>query len=426
MFNLRKVFTKLANYVTIDRAKLEEIVKEIQRELIRSNVDVKLVLEISGKLRKIPDEKIQGSLREHVLKRTYEILLEYLGEEKEFEIQDNQKILLIGLFGSGKTTTAAKLAYFLKKKGKKVILLPGDTFRPAAFEQLKQLAEKIDVPFVEERSLEGLLRKVPDKGIKILDSAGRSSLDEELAEELKWIYEKYKPDFTFLVISADIGKVARQQIENFMKILPINGIILTKVDSSFSAGGAITATYLTKVPIFFIGTGEKIGDFERFNKQKYLNRLLGFGDLEGLLEKMKEAGVEKIDLLEFTLKTFKEQIEASFRMGPFQKILDLMGLGNFVNSDKTKEAESKMKKFKYILDSMTNYELEHPDVIDKSRIRRIAAGSGTKEEEVRELLANYRKIKKLYERFKGGKLESLLKKMGMKGMKGMKFKGAPF
>ncbi len=305
-----------------------------------------------------------------------------------------------------------------------------DYHRPAAPEQLRQISEKIGVKYYIDQN------KNPYEAAKksleffskydylIFDTAGRNALDKELAKELKTLGEIIKPDEVLLVIPADIGKVARKQAEEFNKLVGITGIVVTKTDGTAKAGGALIACSVTGSKIKFIGTGERIDDLEIYDPKRFVSRLLGFGDLETFLEKAKEAEIkkesaEKIIEGKFTLEDFMEQIEAIGKMGSLTKIVKLIpGLGGYLPSELLEMQEEKLKKFKVIIQSMTKEERRNPEIINESRIRRIARGSGTKEEEVRELLAQYKKMKKFTKMFKGlrekdfSNLQKLLRRFG--------------
>ncbi|OYT42748.1 MAG: signal recognition particle protein [Candidatus Aenigmarchaeota archaeon ex4484_224] len=430
---LKNLIKSLLGKPTLDEKSVEETLKEIRKILIASDVPIDLTNQLIENIRKkVLKEKIPSglTLREHLIKTIYDELVSLLG--KEFSPLNEKRIMLVGLFGSGKTTTASKIAYYLKKKGKKVALVCLDYHRPAAPEQLKQLAEKIHVKYyidpnndpynAAKKSLE-LFSKYDSI---IFDTAGRNSLDEELANELKKLAEIIKPTEVLLVIPADIGKVAKEQAEGFHKLAKITGIIITKFDGTAKGGGALAACSTTKAKVKFLGIGEKIEDLEQYNPKRFVSRLLGFGDLETLLEKAKEAEIkketaEKIIEGKFTLNDFMEQIEGISKLGPLTKIAQMLpGLSLSLPEDILKIQEKKMKKWKVIIQSMTKEERENPEIINQSRIRRIAKGSGTKEEEVRELLATYKKLKKFSKMFKGirekdfSSLQKILKRFGFK------------
>ncbi|MEM5870519.1 MAG: signal recognition particle protein Srp19, partial [Candidatus Aenigmatarchaeota archaeon] len=317
------------------------------------------------------------------------------------------RILLVGLFGSGKTTTAIKLANFYRKKGMSTIVTSCDTYRPAAMEQLEQLAKKANVPYfllkdekdpikIAKRAIEDLKKY----DIIIFDTAGRDALDEELAKELVDLVNIIKPIEILLVVPADLGQAAGIQAQEFNRLVGITGIIVTKLDSTAKGGGALTSARFTDSPVKFVTTGEKIDDIEIYDSKRFVARLLGFGDIETLLEKVKEVAkpeiAEKIIKDDFDLDDFCAQIEMMQKTGPIDKILEMLGLriSQLKNIDLSLQ-EKKMEKWKHIVKSMTIEERKNPDIIDASRIRRIARGSGVKEEDVRELLTTYKNMKKM-------------------------------
>ncbi len=411
---LKAAIKKLAGASYIDKAVVEDVVRDIQRSLLLSDVDVKLVFELTEKIKKRSlEEKPKPGMtaKEHVIKVVYEELVNFVGVKPEIKLSG--KVLLCGLFGSGKTTTAAKLARFYQKKGLKVGLICCDTFRPAAFEQLQQLAEQINIPFFgikgEKESLNVLkegLKEFSDRDIIIIDTSGRDALNKEMIDEIKMLNEMAEPEERLLVLPADIGQAARHQAEEFQKALDITGVIITKLDGTAKGGGALAACKVSGATVKFIGVGEKIEAFEVFNPERFISRLIGFGDLQSLIEKAKEVGADEtaknIMSGKFSLNEFYEQIEAIQKMGSLKSILgSIPGVG-FLKMPKEfdiAKQEGKMKRWKYIMDSMTPKEREEPSLIDASRIKRIAKGSGVEESEVRELLKTYNQIKKMAKMF---------------------------
>jgi signal recognition particle subunit SRP54 len=424
---LKNAIRKIIGKSSIDEKVVEEFLRELKVILLQSDVDVDIANNFIDIIRrKVLKEKTpEGlTLKEHLIKVVYDELVSILGKEAS-DIK-GKKIMLVGLFGSGKTTTAGKLAYYLKKKGK-VVLVCLDYHRPAAPEQLKQVAEKINVKFFIGKDAfvvaKDSLEKFKDYDYIIYDTAGRNALDEEMARELKKLGEIIKPDEVLLVLPADIGKVAKKQAEEFNKLVGITGIILTKMDSSAKGGATIAACSTTGAKVKFIGVGEKFDAFEKYDPKRFVSRMLGLGDLETLLEKAKEVvkpeKVEKIVEGEFTLEDFIEQIESIRNMGPLSNIISMIP-GLSLPKDLLKQQEEKMKKWKYMIQSMTPKERKNPEIINESRIRRIARGSGTKEEEVRELLDQYFKMKKIMKSiggikgFKRGQLEQLMRQLGLR------------
>lgn len=437
---LRDALDKIKNSMHVDKELIKEVIKEIQRALIVSDVNIQLVLNISKEIEEKAFEDIPSGItrKEHIIRLCYNTLLKYLGGEVKSALPDNpQSILLCGLFGSGKTTTAAKLAKFYKKRGLKVGVICADTFRPAAYEQLKQLSEMVGVAFygnpketsAQKVTIEGMeLHKKNGCNLIIVDSAGRSALDEELVREIKEIDSVFNPNYSLLVISADIGQAVKDQAIAFNNAIGVDGVILTKLDGSAKGGGALTACYITKSPIYFIGTGEKADDFESFDANRYLSRLLGFGDLESLMEKISEvseqADIEKLkdinpeELLKgnITFGLFKQQLEFSKKIGPFSKVMGFLGIGNKLNADQLNIGEKKLSVYRAILNSMTKEELRNgPDFLTRSRVERIAKGSGTKTEDVKELCSQLKKMKKMFKGIDAKKMQAIGKELEKQG-----------
>lgn len=425
---IKEIFGKITGSSAVDEKLVNDIVKDIQRVLISSDVNIKLVQQLSSEIKKqaIEEKLAPGiSRKEHLIKIIYDELVKILGGVAYKPRIEPHSILLVGLYGSGKTTTAGKLARFYSKRGLKVCLISTDTWRPAAFEQLRQVGETAKVPvFGNPKSKDAIailnegLNQSKDFDVIIVDSAGRDSLNEELINEIEMISKILKPAEKFLVISSDIGQTAAKQATEFNEAVGLTGVIATKADASGKAGGALSACYIAKVPVAFIGTGEKQGDFEVFEAEKFVSRLLGFPDIGSLVNKMKEAVEESDfnpeDILkeDYTLKVFYKQLEATKKMGPMKKVLEMMGMGS-MPAEFAEQSEEKMKKFKFIMQSMTNDELENPDLIKASRVKRIANGSGTSEKEVKELIQQFNASKKMLSQLKKGKLGNA---RGMKGL----------
>jgi len=410
---LRGAMERLRNTVFLDKEAVREAVKDIQRALIASDVEVNLVFNLSKEIEKRAMREPPKGMdrREFILKQTYDLLVELLGGDHSLP-EAPKRILLLGLFGQGKTTTSAKLAFWYKKRGRNVGLIAADVHRPASFEQLQQLSKKAEAGFYgnkDEKNAakiveEGLV-ELKKRDLIILDSAGRSGLDEELITEIKEMKESFNPDEIWLVLSADIGQLAKKQAQAFHKAVGVNGIIITKVDGSSKGGGALVACGETRAPVYFIGTGEKQSDLEVFDANRYLSRIMGYGDLEALLEKAKELSEgeslspEEMLSGNFSLRVFYKQLESARKMGPLSKIAEMMGLKTQLPKEQLELGQEKLDIFKVLMDSMTNQELEHPEIISRPRIERIARGSGKKPEDVRELLKHHKKLKKMFEKF---------------------------
>ncbi|MFN3910382.1 MAG: signal recognition particle receptor subunit alpha [Candidatus Anstonellaceae archaeon] len=427
---LREAFKKLGLKVIVDKEALTQFLKEIQIAMISADVPIRLVFELTKKIEaEAAKEKIPPgiSLKDHVLKTTYLELCELLGGEKYQPELKRKKILLLGLYGSGKTTSAAKLAYFYKNRGLSVALLCADTDRPAAYEQLEQLAKKTGASFYgikNEKNIEkvlGLLKDIKEEVI-IIDSAGRNAFDNEMAEQIKKIEEIAKPEEKILVLSADIGQIAGQQAKEFDNSVKLSGVFITKLDGSGKGGGALAACHQVKVPIMFIGDGEKIDQIDIFDSKKFVGNLLGFPDFETLIEKIKKASeqekIDKEDLEELNFETFYKQLKAAKNVGSLSNILSMMGIGEMPN-ELVKLSEERLKKYENIINSMTKMERKNPKLLkEQRRVERIARGSGVKIEEVRELINQFNKAEKTFDNLRKNKgLQKKLEKMfGGKGI----------
>lgn len=432
---MKGVFKRVMGLGVVDKEAVESIIRDLQRTLIQSDVDVKLVSEISQNIKsKVLKEPPKGmTLKEYFVKTLYEEIVAMLGAEKGKLVLKNQKILLIGLFGSGKTTMAGKLGLWFRKRGLSSAVVACDTHRAAAQDQLRQIAKKAEIKaYAEGKKPEDIAKnalKSAKEDVIIFDSAGRDALDGELAKELKNMAKAIKPDEVFLVIPADIGQAARKQAEEFNKLVGITGVIVTKLDGTAKGGGALAASSVSGSKVRMIGTGEKITDIEEYDPKRFVSRIIGYGDIEGLLDKAKETGAEetakKIMEGKFTLNEFYEQIGSLQGMGSLSSVMNMIpgfsggALAKKLPKDFMNVQEDKMKRWKYIIDSTTPAEREDPDIIKQSRIQRIAKGSGTTQADVRDLLKNYKQIKKVLKMTGGGKalkrgpLAKIAKQFGM-------------
>ncbi len=422
----RKGIDKIASAILIDKKLIDEIIRELQRALLLADVDVALVKQISEEIRKEGSKKVKGiEKRELLIKLLYDKLLEILGESHDLKLKKGlNKIMLIGLYGAGKTTTAVKLANYFAKRGKKTCVIGLDVHRPAASEQLEQLAEKASIACFtdkQERDASKIWKKfehdIAKYDVCIIDTAGRDVLDKKLVNEIKKLDKLIKPDYKLFVIAADIGQAAKKQASEMQKACKINGVIITRMDSSAKGGGALTACAETKAPVFFIGTGEKLADIEAFSSQAFIQRLLGMGDLHSLIEKVRNIVDErqeqklkqKLEEGKFTLLELKEHLASMQELGPFDKLLGMIpGFGKINVSDNVLQKEQeKVKRWQYAIDSMTIEEIENPEIMEKesSRLQRVARGSGTTIGELRQLLAQYKLLKSLIKQ--GKNLENL-------------------
>ncbi|OPY25166.1 MAG: Signal recognition particle 54 kDa protein [Methanobacterium sp. PtaU1.Bin242] len=418
--NLTKTMKKLAGMAIIDEEVVKEVVKDIQRALIQSDVNIKLVLKLSKTIeeRSLKEEPPKGiTPKEHIIKIVYDELVNLLGEKPaEIEISAKPyKILFVGLQGSGKTTTIAKLSKYLQKKGFNPAVVVTDTWRPAAYEQLRQLTEEMNVPlYGDPENPDALdlarkgLKEFKKQDIIIVDTAGRHKEEKDLLDEMEQISGVVNPSEVILVIDGTIGQQAREQALAFSKTTEIGSIIITKLDGSAKGGGALSAVAEIGAPIKFIGTGEKLDDFEAFDPERFISRLLGMGDIKTLLEKAEEIAQEDVDMEsmdamlsgKFTLKDMYSQFEMMNKMGPMQQVMNMLpGMGGKLPKNASQVTEEKLGKYKIIMDSMTDYELTHPEVIKQSRVKRISRGSGVKNEDVKELLKYYNVTKKAIKGF---------------------------
>ncbi|MFP3485159.1 MAG: signal recognition particle protein Srp54 [Vulcanisaeta sp.] len=414
------------NYV--DEATLREVLREIQRILLRADVSADVVSSITKAIeerfrREKPPEGVTS--KEFLIYLLYQELIKALGGEGIPDINITKrpyKLMLIGVEGSGKTTTAAKLARFYIRRNLRVGLIETDVYRPGAYHQLKQLAEKVNALFYGEEDSKdplGILRRGLDFMFRnkvdliIIDTAGRHKNEEELLKEAKAIYEEAKPDEVMLVIDATIGKQAAAQAETFMKYVPINSVFLTKMDSTAKAGGALTSVVKSGARIKFIGVGEDIDDIEVFDPRRFVSRLLGMGDLETLIEKIRAIEeereiMEEIEEGKLNLLTIKKQLDSILKLGPLSKILELLPASMLpiqfravmMDEEKVRNAQEMLRRWRYILDSMTKEELLNPEIINASRIRRIAKGAGVTPKDVKELLNYYQLMKRMINQIK--------------------------
>ncbi len=389
---VREIFRK----IVLTDEDIRKLLRELRRDLVESDVDPEIASKIIDEVR----SKIEkGFGRREIIWAVYETISKYVGKGEKIEVEKTPfKILLVGLFGSGKTTTAAKLAYHFKRKGYNVALVQTDNQRPASYEQLKQLGEKIKVKVYDLRkSIDGFDEISRKHEILIIDTAGRTVLDESLVREIKRIKEKISPDKILLVIPAEIGQNAKREILGFQESVGIDGIIITRMDGSAKGGGALVASYLTKSPVYFIGTGEKIKDLEEFDPKGYIGRMLGIGDIEGLIREVEEKiGKKDVEIREIDLYFIKEQIENLEKLGPLEKIFQMIpgfGLMEIERKD-LYIGEEKIKKFKAIFNSLRRIEYKEPERI-KKRIKKIAYGAGVSERDVLDLLNLYYQMKKI-------------------------------
>ena len=411
--SLRDTLRKIANAPYIDKDLIKEVVRDIQRALIQADVNVQLVVDLTREIenRALTEKPPPGmNNREHVIKIVHDELVSILGEAKPVKLK-RQRIMLVGLYGQGKTTTAGKMALFFSKKGLKAGLIAGDVHRPAAMDQLAQIAAQINTPIYLDRKEKDAvkivkrgLKEFKDRDIVIIDTAGRHALEDDLIREMERIAKVAQPDEILLVIDAAVGQQAGPQAKAFHEAVGITGVVITKMDGTAKGGGALSAVQETKAPVMFIGTGEHLDELETFEPARFISRLLGMGDLQALLEKAEELGQEqdleatakKMMSGRFTLRDMYDQMEAMSKMGPLSKIFDMLpaGLTGRMSQGDIENTQERLKQFRVIMESMTDEELDKPQIIKSSRVKRIAKGAGVEPKDVKGLLKQYNQSRK--------------------------------
>ncbi|MEK6847995.1 MAG: signal recognition particle receptor subunit alpha [Nanoarchaeota archaeon] len=420
---LRKTTDKIANAIFLDKDLVDSIIKDLQKALIEADVNLLLVKQLSEKIRKAAvDERIKGiEKKEHIIKLLHDELTAILGEYKPLKLKKEQnRIMFLGLYGAGKTTTIAKLGNYYAKRGSKVALIGLDVHRPAAPEQLKQLGDKnkikVFIDLKEKNPIKlwkSFSNELKEYDLVLVDTAGRHTLDKELIEEIKALDKIIDPTETILVMPADIGQAAKKQTQEFLQALGISGVIITRMDSTAKGGGALTACAEARAPVYFITTGEKINDLEEFNPKSFLSRLLGMGDLETLMEKIRSVTdekktakmQEKLEEGRLSLEDVIEQVKSMGSLGGFEKIKSMIpGLGSAkIPENLLENQEAKVAKWEHILKSMTKEERENPELLEKqtSRISRIAQGAGVHGSDIRALLKQYKLLNEMLKSGKG-------------------------
>jgi signal recognition particle subunit SRP54 len=393
------------------------------------------------------DERIKGiEKKEHLIKLLHDELIKILGKRRELILGKQETWMLVGLYGAGKTTTIGKLASYYAKRGRKVCAIGLDVHRPAAPEQLRQVCKKVNVEcFISPGEKDPLKiwkkyeKNLKDYNLVIVDTAGRDALDEELIDEIKKISKTIKATESFLVMQADIGQAAKKQASAFKEAAGVTGVIITRMDSTAKAGGALTACAEANVGVVFIGTGETPSDLETFDPESFLSRLLGMGDLKGLMEKIhsvmdeKDLELQQQKLMEgkFTLRDLQSQLDNMEGLGSMDKIMGMIpGLGKVkekIGEEALETQQSKVKKWKHAINSMTPEEIENPEILEKqtNRIRRIAQGSGCSTSDIRMLIKQWKMLNEMIKEQKTlseGKMDQkTMMKLAKKFGKKMKF-----
>jgi signal recognition particle subunit SRP54 len=415
---LNTVFDQLRKRGKLSEADVDLAMREVRLALLEADVHYTVVKDFVSRVReRAIGSEVSKALNpgQQVIKIVHEELIATLGEPAPLNLSGPKPrvIMLVGLQGSGKTTHAGKLARQLRAKGERVMLVAGDPYRPAAVQQLQQLGERIDVPVVADLKLKPpeVAARAFDQAEKggytamIIDTAGRSQLDKELMDELRAITKKVSPVEILLVVDSMIGQEALHVAEGFRDTVQITGLILTKMDGDARGGAAISIRSVTGVPIKYLGTGEKLDALETYDPGRLASRVLGMGDMIGLIEKAEAAydsqtsqkQAEKMMSGKFDLEDFADQLKQLRKMGPLAQLLEMMPgqLGQAAKNIDPKDAEKNMKTTEAIISSMTIRERRDPDILNASRRRRIAAGSGTEVQEVNRLIKQFREAQKM-------------------------------
>ena len=429
---LNDIFLMLGKKGTLSEKDIDKVLREIRIALLEADVGFKVVKQITENIReKCNTVELQSSVTpsQIILKITSEVLTSILGSEvSELQLKSESipVILLIGLNGSGKTTTTAKLAAHLRDNGHAPVLVAADIHRPAAVDQLNILGDSIKIPVYSPKDGDSAT-EVVSGGIEfatkneatciLIDTAGRFQIDEDLMKELKDIYDESNPVETLLVLDAMAGQDSVNVAESFAKNIGLTGVVLTKIDGDARGGAALSVVYTTGVPLKFLGTGEKTGDIEIFHPDRIASRILGMGDIAGLTEiasksfnqnqaKQLERKIKKDD---FDLNDLVDQMSQIKKMGSLTGLIEkIPGLPKKnIQLPSNDDGEKNLRKIEAIVSSMTVNERRKPGIIDGSRRRRIAKGSGTKPNDVNNLLNQFSQMKKMMKRMKKGDLKGL-------------------
>ena len=430
---LQAAVKKLVGSNVVNEKVVKEFVRDLQRALIQADVNVRMALEVTERVQKRAlEEKAPGGItkKDQVVSILYDELARLLGAEGGLQLSKEKTsvIVMLGVQGSGKTTTTGKLARLYSKRGFKVGVIAADTFRPGAVAQLKTLVgssgaevysdekEKDSVKIAKEgkKKLEG------SKNLLIIDTAGRHKEEKGLLQEMKEIVNGVRPDATVLVIDGTIGQQCYNQALAFHQAAPVGGIIVTKLDGAAKGGGALAAAAATGAKVFFIGTGERIDDLEEFAPTRFVGRLLGMGDLKALTDMVRDAEVvvdekmtQRMMSGKMTMNDLLAQFEQMKKFGSLRKVLEkIPGFSGQVDAKELDKAEDRVKVYKSIIQSMTEEEKTDPEEINSSRLKRIARGSGRSEKDVRELLSRYKQMKTLVKTSKGRELRQMMRRMG--------------
>ncbi|MFC2042825.1 signal recognition particle protein [Chloroflexota bacterium] len=416
---LNDVFKELRRRGKLSEADVDSAMREVRLALLEADVNYGVVKDFTSRVRaRAIGHEVSKALNpgQQVIKIVNDELVATLGEPEPLNLSGPRPraIMLVGLQGSGKTTTAAKLARLLRSQGERVLLVAADPYRPAAARQLELLGEQLDIPVYFEANvpppqLSGLALDSARKGghtVAILDTAGRSQLDEDMMEELRGIENKVHPTEVLLVVDAMTGQEAVNIAQGFRDVVPLTGLILTKMDGDARGGAAISIRTVTGVPIKFLGTGEALEGLEIYDPARITSRILGMGDILGLIEKAEASydeqtareQAEKMISGEFTLQDFSDQLSQVRKMGSFSQLLDMIpgGMGQITSQISPQDAERQLGMTQAIISSMTLQERYRPEILNASRRRRIARGSGTQVRDVNRLVKQFREAKKMF------------------------------
>lgn len=415
---LSNIFDNLRRRGRLSEEDVDAAMREVRMALLEADVHYSVVKQFTARVKeRAIGFEISKALNpaQQVIKIVNEELIATLGEPTPLSLKGERPhvIMLVGLQGSGKTTAAAKLAKKLRGQGERVMLVAADPYRPAAVTQLQTLGESIGVPvFYQERvappKLAAEAYKTAKKGgagILILDTAGRSQLDQQLMTELGQIANKVTINETLLVIDAMIGQEALNVAQGFRQALPISGLVMTKIDGDARGGAAISIREVTGVPIKFLGVGESIDAIEEYNPNRLASRILGMGDVLGLIEKAESAfdqqdaekQAEKLMSGEFSLEDFAKQLKQMRKMGPLGQILEMLPgqIGQVARQVDPRDAEDQLKQIEAVINSMTIEERRNPKILNASRRRRIASGSGLEVQMVNQVMKRFRETQRL-------------------------------
>jgi signal recognition particle subunit SRP54 len=445
---LRSALKKIVGASDINEELIDSLCKDIQRSLLQSDVNVRLVLSITKNLkeRALNEQPPKGlTKKDHIITILYnEIssLLGYSGEqiinvektktnqEDTLNFQPGKKniILMLGIQGSGKTTCTVKIARWLSKHGYKVGIIGADTWRPGALTQLRMNCIKIKVEVYGEEENKNPVSIVrnglqyydsQEYDVIIIDTAGRHKEESGLLEEMNEIHKVTSPDLVLLVIDGTIGQQAYSQAKAFHDAAPIGGIVITKLDGTAKGGGALAASAATGAKIFFIGTGERLDDLELFSPTRFVGRLLGMGDIKALLDMAKslelkadESQAKRLLGGKMTIEDFYSQMENVNKMGFRNVIENLPGLSGMVKDEQLDVLQGKIEKWRYIIQSMTKEEKRDPNSINDSRRKRISRGCGITEHEVKDMIKQYNNSKTMMKQAKGRQMHGMLRRFG--------------